>query len=283
MYPAITPLIRDAIKRRYELIPYLYSSALESHMTATPPQRWVGWGYESDPEVWTSALLKGETQYWLGSTLLVGGVYEPGIKTARIYLPSDRNFSTSCRSTSESIISAEVDDKPEVGYINLNKPYQHLTAGQWATIDSEWQTSVPILAKIGGAVPVGKPAATSSPLDDKLEFPSLVPDDYRGVEIFPPKGSSDGYSWSNTWYEDDGVSSKPSISTFMISYSSTETDVLVKFEKDIEKEGGYVPMWKDLTIILPVRDERMVTLGDGEKAVYVGKDERDRGVFKIAV
>lgn len=31
MYPEITPLIRDAIKRRYELIPYLYSLMLESH------------------------------------------------------------------------------------------------------------------------------------------------------------------------------------------------------------------------------------------------------------
>lgn len=64
MYPAVTPLVRAAIKRRYELIPYLYSLALNSHLTATPPQRWVGWGYETDAEVWSPELLKGETQYW---------------------------------------------------------------------------------------------------------------------------------------------------------------------------------------------------------------------------
>lgn len=56
MYPEITPLVRDAIKRRYEILPYIYSLGLESHLTASPPQRWIGWGYESDPEVWTKAL-----------------------------------------------------------------------------------------------------------------------------------------------------------------------------------------------------------------------------------
>jgi hypothetical protein len=36
-----------------------YSLGLESHKFATPPQRWTGWGYESDPEVWTKALSTG--------------------------------------------------------------------------------------------------------------------------------------------------------------------------------------------------------------------------------
>src|ERR1700685_1025062 len=36
MYPSIIPQIRATIKRRYELIPYLYSLALESHMSAIP-------------------------------------------------------------------------------------------------------------------------------------------------------------------------------------------------------------------------------------------------------
>ncbi|CAG8980774.1 hypothetical protein HYALB_00012874 [Hymenoscyphus albidus] len=79
MYPEITPLIRAAIKRRYEMIPYLYTLMLQSHLKAVPPQRWIVSGYESDPEVWCEALKAGEKQYWLGGSLLVGGVYEPGI------------------------------------------------------------------------------------------------------------------------------------------------------------------------------------------------------------
>lgn len=56
MYPEITHLVRKAIKRRYAMIPYIYSLMLESHQTAIPPQRWTGWGYEKDPEVWTGPI-----------------------------------------------------------------------------------------------------------------------------------------------------------------------------------------------------------------------------------
>jgi hypothetical protein len=280
MYPSITPLIRDAIKRRYELIPYLYSLALESHLTATPPQRWVGWGYEADSEVWTSSLLNGETQYWLGDTLLIGGVYEPSVDTARIYLPSARKSSN----------SNDTIPEPEEGYINLNAPYQHLPAGQWTTIPSTWTTSIPLLAKIGGAILIGKPQPTLSPLDDPTEFPSLVADDYRAVEIFPPKGSSKGHMWTNIWYEDDGISAQPEIARFELSYACDEDVVrVVGFEK---KGGDYQPAWKSLTVFLPVADERVVTvtLGgvagrDREKTdvEHLGRDARGRRIFRFPV
>jgi alpha-glucosidase (family GH31 glycosyl hydrolase) len=219
MYPEITPLIRAAIKRRYEIIPYLYSLALQSHMTAIPPQRWVGWGYESDPTVWS--LLDGENQYWLGDSLMIGGVYEPGVSTAKLYLPTT---SKNRDSNQTNLIE---------GYINLNAPYQYLSAGEWAAIDSAWRDSIPILAKIGGTIPVGKPVPTACPsaIESRDEFPSLVADDYRGVEIFPPKGSSRGQMWTNTWFEDDGLSCEENahISEFRITYWSTETEVLVDF------------------------------------------------------
>jgi len=283
MFPTITPMIRDTIKRRYELIPYLYSSALESHQHAIPPQRWVGWGYESDPEVWTPALLKGEAQYWLGDTLLIGGVYEPGLSTSRMYLPWARNSSTSSSKASGTSNLDYPNSEPKEGYINLNAPYQHLSAGQWVTIDSPWQMSIPVLAKIGGAIPIGKPAATASPLEQKAEFPSLVADDYRAVEIFPPKGSSNGRMWKNTWYEDDGLSAKPNISSFTISYSSTAANVVVTFEKNIRKDGGFIPLWKELCIVLPVFDERVVTGFSGKIATDMGRDSRGRRVFKISI
>ncbi|CAG9938732.1 unnamed protein product, partial [Clonostachys rosea f. rosea IK726] len=69
MYPAITPHVRKAIKRRYAIMPYIYSAALQSHKSALPPQRWTGWGYESDPNVWAKrvgrdvqVLSAGETE-----------------------------------------------------------------------------------------------------------------------------------------------------------------------------------------------------------------------------
>ncbi|TVY84919.1 Alpha-glucosidase [Lachnellula suecica] len=258
MYPETTPLIRDAIKRRYELIPYLYSLMLQSHMTALAPQRWIGWGHESDPEVWTQEVMSGETQYWLGSSLLVGGVHEPGKRVAHIYLPK----------------ASEEDE----GYINLNEPYQHLPAGQWTYILSEWDTSIPLLARIGGAIPVGKDLQTRSPGDSRFPSPNVVEDDYRAVEIFPPAGVSKT-SYSVTWYEDDGISARPAISTFCIKYSSTETEVIVGFEKG--EENGYVPLWKELDIILPVGDQRLVVAGASKEACAKKGANRGREVFGL--
>ena len=255
MYVETTPLIRDAIKRRYEIIPYLYSLMLESHSTALPPQRWIGHGYESDPMVWTPKVMSGETQYWLGDTLLVGGVYEPGASSAKLYLPK----------------RIDHDD----GFINLNEPYQHLSAGQWIEIKSEWKTSIPLLAKVGGAVIVGKGVQTRATGDHTHPSPNVFEDDYRAIEIFPPKGDSETYSV--TWFEDDGISADTNVSAFTVKYRSTSTDVSII----VGSSGAnkYTPVWKDVHVILPVGDDRsVVDLNSGETLRRV-EDSRRRATY----
>ncbi|CZT11350.1 probable alpha-glucosidase [Rhynchosporium agropyri] len=252
MYPEITPLVRDAIKRRYELIPYLYSLMLESHLTALAPQRWIGWGYESDPEVWTPEVMAGETQYWLGSTLLVGGVYEPGKSTARMYLPKNNH-----------------------GYLNLNAPYQYLAGGQWVELESPWKESIPLLAKVGGGIAIGKDIQTRSPGDNRFPSPNAVEDDYRAVEIFPASGASAEFVY--TWYEDDGISAKPDITTFTLTYCSTDEDISVGFTKD----GKFVPVWEEVDIILPVGEKRVVVQAGSKCAKK--RESRGRAVFTLVL
>lgn len=262
MYPEITPHIRAAIKRRYEILPYIYSLGLESHTTASPPQRWIGWGYESDPEVWGKKLKDGEEEFWLGDSLLVGGVYEAGVDSARVYLPRK-----------------EEGGEFDYGYVNLNEPCTYLAAGQWVDIPSHWKTSIPLLARIGGAIPVGKDVQTRVPGDDTEASVAVQEiDDYRGVEIFPPKGSSHGRVFRNSWLEDDGISKKPGISRFIVKYSSTEEKVVVGFERE---EGEFVPVWKDLDIILHHGDERRVFSDVGGVVEYKGMDRRGRIVYTL--
>ncbi|BCR83707.1 putative alpha-glucosidase [Aspergillus chevalieri] len=260
MYPEITPNIRAAIKRRYEILPYIYSLGLESHFTASPPQRWIGWGYESDPEIWSQKLKDGEEQFWLGDSLLVGGVYEAGVDVARVYLPRKQE-----------------DGEFDYGYVNLNEPYTYLAAGQWVDISSHWKTSIPLLARIGGAIPVGKDVQTRVPGDDTdASLAVQEVDDYRGVEIFPPKGSSHGRMFVNSWFEDDGISKETRTSKYTVRYSSTEEKVVVGFERD---EKGFVPAWRDLDVILHYGDERRVDSDDGSVVEYKGKDGRGRVVY----
>ena len=255
MYPEITPLIRDIIKRRYEIIPYLYSLMLESHMTALPPQRWIGHGYGSDPEVWTPEVMAGETQYWLGNTILVGGVYEPGNTTARMYLPTS--------------------GPEDQGYLNLNAPNQYLAAGQWVEIQSEWKDSIPLLARVGEAIVVGKNLQTRSTGDHRFPSPNAVEDDYRAIEIIPPKGAS-GKQYCYTWYEDDGISSKLVMTTFKLRWSSTEEVVKVS----LEEAGDYITLWRGLEVVLPVGDKRTVAMSDNTPCERV-QESRGRAVFKM--
>ncbi|KAL8243950.1 hypothetical protein R6Q59_010208 [Mikania micrantha] len=253
MYPEITLLVRKAIKRRYEIMPHIYSLGLESHLYASPPQRWIGWDYEADPEVWSKRLKRGEEQCWFGDSLLVGCVYEPGVSEAKIYLPRKDN---------------------DFGYVNLNAPYQYLTSGQWTTISSPWKEHIPVVARIGGAVPVGRSVQTRMPGDASTHCKPLPEDDYRGIEIFPPKGSSYGTIFSNSWYEGDSLALYPGISKFTIEYSLTEEKVTIALSA--RPGDQFVPPWKGVVIILPNGDRRHIESGNGVEVRRLENDEDGR-------
>ncbi|KAI1339685.1 glycoside hydrolase family 31 protein [Xylariaceae sp. FL0016] len=282
-YPSTNAIIRTAIQRRYELVPYTYAQMLNSHQTAVPPQRWTGWGYEADKTVWSAEIVRGDTQYWFGDALLIAGVYEPGISTARVYLPDKGN---------------------DPGFLNTNAPYQYLAAGRWHDVLSPWHDSIPVLARIGAAVPVGKNMPTTCLATDDPEFPNLAKDDWRGVEIFPPPveefphwpadaqsaklgGRSDESHWfRNTWLEDDGASPEEKADLFRMTldYRTSENEIYVKL--GAKKEGDFEPLWlsNGLTVILPVGDERKVTLEGANRDVEeLARDEKGRRRWKMHV
>jgi hypothetical protein len=93
---------------------------------------------------------------------------------------------------------------------------------------------------------------------EKSNPASLPLDDYRAVEIFPPKGSSNGRVYTTTWYEDDGISPPPaSISTFEFRYRTTDEAVEVELVKWLQPD--FEPAWKELTVVLPKGDKRSVS------------------------
>ncbi|CAK7199785.1 hypothetical protein SEUCBS139899_002469 [Sporothrix eucalyptigena] len=279
MHPTATPLVRAAIKRRYELVPYTYSGALLSHLEALPSMRWTGWGYESDPEVWTPALLAGDTQFWFGDALLIGGVYSPGESSANLYLPAG--------------------DNTAAGFLNVNAPYEWLPAGQWHTISSAWHASIPVLARCGGAVPVGQNLPTTSRKEGQFaeaeaaEFPNVALDDWRGVEVYPaPAGTAEGQTFTSTWLEDDGISAqgRSSIYEITLAYTPSATSIevtasaAVKVAATVADAPEWSPLWlaSGLDIILPVGDERVVTAGT-QTVADKGRDSKGRRVYHISV
>ena len=258
MYPSILPQIREAIKRRYELIPYLYELSFRSAEEAQPLQRWTGWDvYAQDPSVWNNKLLRsGETQYFLGDALLVGGVYEENVNETEIYLPRCKDDAIYRENTREKYY--------DHGFISLHFPYSYYSSGQWVTVPTP-VSNIAVLARVGSVIPVGKPCVTTT----QIEIDShLTKDTWRGVEIYPPPLSTriEGCVYEGGWREDDGVSLDSGVSEFHIRYKP-EHDKIQLEARCISKE--FKVLWNfKIWVILPVGEKRPVFAMDA-KGIYV--------------
>ena len=255
MYPSVLPQIRDVIKRRYELVPYLYELCFRSCLDAQPIQRWVGWEpYDADPEVWKIPRLReAETQFFLGDAFLVGGVFEERATDVTIYLPS-------CLEMCNPYESYYND-----GFISIHPPHRYYPSGRWVTIPTPL-SNIAVLARVGAVVPVGRPLATTASPD--LE-PNLPLDDWRGVEIFPPPASHSvrGRVYVGRWREDDGISRNSEPSEFEISYEADEHDIRVC--ATIVRQGVEVHWGQTLWIIVPVGEQRRVFISHRSGEIHV--------------
>ncbi|KAJ0108822.1 hypothetical protein J7T55_011313 [Diaporthe amygdali] len=311
-YPESTELIRRAIKRRYELLPYMYSLSIKSHLTAVPPQRWTGWGYESDDTVWTKEVKDGETQYWLGDALLVAGVFEPAQEHVRVYLPSSNDSGHDVKGDVVRFSNQDATPTTRFGFFNTKAQEggRFLPSGGWQRIVAALDINgsqdgrpapnhIPVLARVGSAIPVGKNRhTTSSPYEDP-EFPHEDKDDWRGVEIYPPlvgSPNSDGaeedqfgfstprkVAFETTWHEDDGISASH-IADVQRCTLTLEYTVSIGFSKEKTNEAGievkctirgtsqrekggtglkWQPLWLDngIDVVLPVGVASKVTSG----------------------
>ncbi|KAJ3415861.1 hypothetical protein HDV05_003925 [Chytridiales sp. JEL 0842] len=78
-----TTLIRDAIRRRYKLLPYIYTTFWQSHAEGKPVMRALMYEFPADRK--TFAI---ENAFMLGSSLLVHPVTAKDIASVDVYLPT---------------------------------------------------------------------------------------------------------------------------------------------------------------------------------------------------
>lgn len=79
---AIQDLVREAVKLRYRLLPYLYATFLNAAQTGAPVQRPLVFDYQYDPVVRDI-----DDEYLLGPDLLVAPVVHAGQTARQVYLP----------------------------------------------------------------------------------------------------------------------------------------------------------------------------------------------------
>jgi alpha-glucosidase len=81
--PVIQELIREAIRLRYRLLPYLYATFVQASETGAPVQRALVFDYQYDPTVRDI-----DDEFLVGRDLLVAPVIDTGVTARQVYLPS---------------------------------------------------------------------------------------------------------------------------------------------------------------------------------------------------
>jgi alpha-glucosidase len=87
MHPEVTPIIRDLIRLRCQLLPYLYDLTWRHHTAFEPIARPTFHDFPHDP-----ACLEASDDLMLGSSLLVASVVTPGAQTREIRLPNGADW-----------------------------------------------------------------------------------------------------------------------------------------------------------------------------------------------
>ena len=82
MYPSYTKYVREAIKFRYRLAPYLYSLLYEASTDGSPIMRPLFYEFQSDTNTYDESF-----DFMFGKSMLVASIYEKGETTRKVYLP----------------------------------------------------------------------------------------------------------------------------------------------------------------------------------------------------
>ena len=86
-YSDCTGYIRDAIRFRYRLFPYLYSLMERAHETGLPIMEPLCSAFQDDPRCYDEGV-----DFMFGDSLLVASVVEKGAKSRKVYFPEGQPF-----------------------------------------------------------------------------------------------------------------------------------------------------------------------------------------------
>ncbi|QIQ20423.1 glycoside hydrolase family 31 protein [Zophobihabitans entericus] len=148
MYPEITPIIRDTICLRYELLPYFYNLLWQAHNDDEPMLRPTFLDHEHDVNTFAET-----DDFLIGKDILVASVVEQGQRERTVYLPDN-----------------------ETGWYCFHT-HQWFTGKQSITLPAPLET-LPLLVRAGSIIPTAK----------RMAYVNHKEDNYREFRVFPAKG-----------------------------------------------------------------------------------------------
>jgi alpha-glucosidase len=177
--PETERIVRDAIRLRYRLMPYLYGEMYRASISGMPVIRPMVYAYPDDPETRTMC-----DQFMFGPSMLVAPVSQPGKTERLVYLPEGIWYDWR---TNEKI------------------------DGGRTIIASAPPDSIPVYVRAGAVIPVVEPAAHTGALD----FTRVTIKAWSGAsgsfEWYEDDGRTTGYldgKYNLTRISIDGATSK---------------------------------------------------------------------------
>jgi alpha-glucosidase len=170
MYPEITPYIRDLIRFRYRLIPYLYDLLWRSHRDYTPIICPTFYHFPEDERCYLE-----NDDMMLGANLLIAAVVEPEKRARTVYLPAGRGW-----------------------YDFWSGDYYH--GGREIVLPAPWDRP-PLLAGEGCAIPLNVAEQHFLNRADQRGFCIFPPrsDGQFESSCFEDDGESEGYRQGHYW------------------------------------------------------------------------------------
>lgn len=161
MYPEVTNIIRNTIKLRYKLMPYIYNIFWQSHKDLEPMLRPTFLDHENDLNTYMET-----DDYLFGRDLLVASVVDKGQRERQVYLPQNN-----------------------LGWYDFYGQTFY-TGGQTINVGAPLER-IPLFVKAGAVIPMSERMAYTNPETDTTREFAIYPLKQDGevkVSIFDDDG-----------------------------------------------------------------------------------------------
>jgi alpha-glucosidase len=138
MHPEVTPMVIDAIRLRYRLMPYLWHCVEQACARHVPIIRPTFFNWPEDPQC-----LQDCDEFMLGEHLLVAPVVHEGERRRRLYLPR------------------LPEGRDWIGFHD----HARLASGQWHEVDAPLDR-LPLFVVQGAELPLASPPGDALPRHD---------------------------------------------------------------------------------------------------------------------
>jgi len=219
LHPEVTPIIRDAIRLRYRLLPYLYTQYWRAHAHHEPILRPTFFEFEDDPAAFGDC-----DEFMVGNALLVAPVVAAGARERELYLPGHADGSTE--------------------WVDFHTGRYH-RGRQRVTVDAPLER-LPLFVRAGAALP----------LTDSTGFGALHDEPSRMLCLYPGRdGQAADAGFASDLYEDDGLSSRHRDGDWML-FTFSLAQRADELRLDIRRSGTFRLPWQRARVLLPPGEHR---------------------------